>query len=201
MKSSLAYLVDNNYVNIEKLLIDSFLRLRIDETDLIILLLLFDFKQSGNDFLSISELSRKTTLNPQEVANKVDLLVTKGFISLEFFINDSNEEEERFSLLPTVNKILDLLNEDENKESKNQNEENLSKVVIMLEDDFRRPLSSKELQIVRSWNYSFDFIKEALLQALKQKKLGIEYIDKILENRKLSIERDTSFFNDFMKDE
>lgn len=198
MKNSLDYLVGNDYLRIEKLLLHNYIKLRIDEADVILLLHLFEFQKSGSDFLSIADLARKTTIGTQEVANKVDLLVTKGFISLEFFINDSSEEEERFSVLPTVSKILDLFNEEKINDNKSKNESNISKVVVMLEDEFKRPLSSKELQIIRSWSYTFEAIKGALLQALKQKKLGIEYIDKILDNKQKEIERDMTFFNDFM---
>ncbi|XMB66121.1 DnaD domain protein [Mycoplasmatota bacterium zrk1] len=193
-------LLNIKYLDIDKLLLNSYLRLRIDETDVVILLLLFEVNNHGSNFLSISELARKTTISIDDLANKVDILVTRGFVNLDIYINKAGEEETKFSVVPTVKKIFDLFKEDEIKEMKKGNTD-IPRIVSMIEDEFKRVLSSKELYIIKSWEYSYEEVKEALLETLKQKKLRIEYLNKILENNNKNLERNIEYFNEFMSNE
>ena len=71
----------------------------------------------------------------------------------------------------------------------------------MIEDEFKRVLSSKELEIIKSWDYNYEEVKTALLETLKQKKLRVEYLNKILENNNVKIEKNTSYYDSFMPNE
>jgi DNA replication protein DnaD len=171
--------------------LNNYIQLRLDEVDLVLLMHLYNIETSGNSFLSISELANRTTLELDVVADKVDLLVTKGFIALEIIENEGIAEES-FSIFATLLKMMD------HKQPKQ--EVNTKGLVDILETELNRPLSSKELQIIQSWNYTVDQVKTAVLDALKQKKMGVEYVNKILENNSKEVAKDMSYFNQFLND-
>lgn len=191
MKRNVEYLFKNQLVNFEKVLIQRYLELRIDETDVLLLLHLYEMETSNIQVLSVSDLTNKTTLNIDDVANRVDLLVTKGFISLDI-MEEEGLFEERFSVLPTLFMLIEQEPEISKPETK--------KFVEMMENELNRPLSSKELQIIESWTYSVDEVKSAILDALKVKKMGVEYISKILENNKNEVKKDMTYFDQFLNE-
>lgn len=190
MKASVDYLFQNRLIHFESLLLQKYLELRLDEVDLVLLLHLYEMEMNNEYFLSISDLTNKTTLQIDEVADKIDLLVTKGYISLEIVEHDGIADE-RFSIKPT----LLLLIKQEPKIVKNT-----KALMDIMETELSRPLSSKELQIVDSWEYSVEQVKTAVLDALKQKKMGVEYVNKILQNNKKEVVKDLSYFDQFMND-
>jgi DnaD/phage-associated family protein len=69
----------------------------------------------------------------------------------------------------------------------------------LLESELKRPLSSKEIQIIDGWTYDFLTIKAAVLAAIKQQKVGVEYVNKILENQAKE-SKDMSYFKQFLNE-
>jgi|GEM_PF-5284191 len=167
-------MIDLKYIDFSRIMIENYLRLRIDEIDLIILMLLYEFEVSGNNIMSIQDLSRRMSVNSDDIANKVDLLVSRNFIKL------SSEDELRYSLSPTFEQIHNLFREDN---LKRENQNDVPRIITLIEDEFKRILSTKELDLIRQWNYSFEQVKDALLETIKQDKLRIEYLNKVLENK------------------
>jgi len=156
-------------------------------------MLLHENELNGNNFLSVGNISAMTTLDIDKVADRIDMLVTKGFISLDI-IEIEGISEERFSLVSTLNMLIS----DESEEVKIVTD--TKKYAEMLETELKRPLSSKELQIIMEWNYTVEEVKSGLLAAIKQKKMGVEYVDKILHNNKNEVKKDVSYFNQFLND-
>lgn len=190
MNKNIAKLYKGNYIRFDKLLLDNYLQLRLTEEELVILLHLYKMEINGDVFLSLSELAQKMTKEIDELADTVDLLVTKGFISLE--IKDINGiSEECFSVFNAIEKIIFSHGETPVKNTK--------ALIQIMETEMKRPLSSKEVQIIETWEYSQEDLKQAILDALKQKKMGVEYIDKILENNKKEVRKDMSYFNQFLE--
>ncbi len=190
MKKIAYKLYIGNYIKFEELLINNYLALRLNEEELVYILHLYRMEISGDIFLSLSELSQKATKERDEIADVVDLLVTKGFISLEIR-EIGGRSEECFSVFPTLEKIMF--------EHAEAPEKNTKSLLTIMENELNRPLSSKEIQIIESWTYTEEEVKQAILDALKQKKMGVEYIDKILENNSKEVKKDMTYFNQFLE--
>jgi len=190
MKPTIESIYKKGLIKFNELLLNNYLELRIDETDVILLMLLHENELNGTNFLSISNIASMTTLDIDKVADKIDMLVTKGFISLEI-LKTEGISEERFSLVSTLNMLIS----DEVEVVTDK-----KKYAEMLENELRRPLSSKELQIIAEWSYTAEEVKTGLLAAIKQKKMGVEYVDKILQNNKNEVKKDVSYFNQFLND-
>ncbi len=193
MKPTIESIYKKGLIKFNELLLNNYLELRIDETDVILLMLLHENELNGNNFLSVGNISAMTTLDIDKVADRIDMLVTKGFISLDI-IEIEGISEERFSLVSTLNMLIS----DESEEVKIVTD--TKKYAEMLETELKRPLSSKELQIIMEWNYTVEEVKSGLLAAIKQKKMGVEYVDKILHNNKNEVKKDVSYFNQFLND-
>jgi len=191
MKASLEYLFKNRLLNFNEILLKNYIELRLDEIELVLLMHLYEMETSENNFLSISELANKTTMELDVVADKVDLLVTKGYISLEIVENDGIADE-LFSIFPTLLKMDTPVHTPKKVDTK--------ELMDIIETELKRPLSSKEIQIVKEWKYTVEQVRTAVLDALKQKKMGVEYVNKILENNEKEVAKDMSYFNQFLNE-
>ncbi len=191
MKASLEYLFKNRLLNFNEILLKNYIELRLDEIELVLLMHLYEMETSENNFLSISELANKTTMELDIVADKVDLLVTKGFVSLEIVENDGIADE-LFSIFPTLLKMNTPVHTPKKVDTK--------ELMDIIETELKRPLSSKEIQIVKEWKYTVEQVRTAVLDALKQKKMGVEYVNKILENNEKEVAKDMSYFNQFLNE-
>lgn len=191
MKPTIEAFYKQGFIKFNDLLLKNYLTLRLDESDVVLLMLLHEVELNGSNFLSVSDISNLTTMEVDIVADKIDLLVTKGFISLDIVDKDGFAEE-KFSVASTLDKLL--------VEEKEVSEPDRKVYVEFLENELNRPLSSKELQIINTWNYTIDELKAALLAAIKQKKMGVEYVNKILLNNKSEVKKDMTYFNQFLND-
>lgn len=184
----LEQLYKNRNIRFRHLLFSSYLKLRLSESECVLLYLLYEQETAGNNELSLSDLANRTTFGVDELAEKVDVFVKKNYISLDY-VETAGKVTETYSVLPTLVKILDFsfdVTVDK------------AEVVKMLEQEIKKPLSSKEVMIVESWNYTFEEIKEALLIALKQQKVTVPYINKVLENKAEEVVKDMSYFDKFL---
>lgn len=186
------YLFKNRLIRFEQMLLHSFLKVRLSETEYTFLVQLYNYETQVSEQLSLSEIANRTTVNVEELGEAIDLLVKKGFIELSIS-EETGVMEEHFSVYPTLLRVL----EEENKPIIVVEHD---KMAELLERELERPLSAKELQIIKTWNYTLDQVKEALLQALKQQVLSIPYIDKILENTEKEVVKDLSYFDQFLNE-
>lgn len=85
-----------------------------------------------------------------------------------------------------------LLEDEERKATDKKHDLEIKKIVNLLETEWKKLLSSLELEIVARWvtekNYTFDNVKEAVLRGLKQKQTNIKYVDRILTTMHQDVE-------------
>jgi len=174
-------LIKNNIIQFDKLLIDKYNDLSIDEVDTIILIRLNDLLKRGKRLLSVDEIAPSMKINETECGKRIVNLVNKGFITLELSSIDSKEV---FSLDETYKRLsyllegvkLDIKNSEVNQQMKD--------TVKLLEKELNKILSPLELEMVSRWfmeyKYSEEEIDNAILNALKTKNRGITFIDRYL---------------------
>ncbi len=179
----------NNIIDFEKLLIDKYSFLGLDEVEVIILLKLNKLINSGSKF-SIEYFTKNMTITEDVIREKLVTLINNGFIDLKL-VNRS----EIYCLDDTFKRLSSLLEKEELEEEKEDLNTDCAKVAALLEKEFKKILSPLELELVHKWVYEdkFDYSKiyNAIMETLKYKKTSVQYVDVIL-NKKEQINKQSN---------
>lgn len=182
--SIITRLISEEMVSFVDVLIEHYPKLKLDETNVLILILLFKQKKNGINFLSPKTLSKKMSIRLEECSARIVELVESGFIEIDY---SQKSGKESFNLNPTLKKLEKLFDQEEIVEKKIETNQEVKSVIQMVEQEYHRPLSSYELDIINVWileeQYSTEDIKLALLESLKAKKSSLRYVDMILLNQ------------------
>jgi len=177
-------LIKNDIIQVDKLIIDKYHRLGLDEVDAIILIRLNDLLKKGKRMLSVEEIAPSMKINEEELGRRIVDLVTKGFITLEL---SSIDAKEIFSLDETYRRLSYLIDADNKNYNDTQVNERIKATVSLLEKELKKLLSPLELEMVSRWyqeGYQDEEIQEAILKALKNKNRSVAYIDRSLSSEK-----------------
>lgn len=188
-------LLKNNIIDFEKLLIEKYSLIGLDEIEVIILIKLNKLLSSGNKF-SIEYLSKNMTITEDIIRDKLVTLINNQFITLKLV-----NKNEIYSLDDTYNRLSSLLENEEIKEKKDSSNTDVAKIVSLLEKEFQKILTPLELELVHKWIYddkfSYDKVYNAILETLKLKKKTVQSVDMFL-NKKDNSESKSS--NDGLQD-
>lgn len=160
------YLKDVDCLNVERLLLLKGKQAGLTDNDIYILLLIYTFTKLNKQLITPSLLLNYSSLSNKDLDNVLDGLLKKKWI-----YNQGGTIR--------LNKFIDRLLV-ENKE----NEKDIS-LIEVFEEQFGRPLTPMELEIIKEWvnsGYEEDMILKALKEAVKSQVLTLRYIDGILNN-------------------
>ena len=120
-------------------------------------------------------------ITEEQVGERIVDLVNRGYIDMMLSSIDSKE---MYSLDDTYRRLSFILDNEERNIQNKKFDLEIKRIVNLLETEWKKLLSSIELDIVTRWvmekNYTYDNIKEAVLRGLKQKQNNIKYVDRIL---------------------
>lgn len=178
-------LIQANVISLNDALIQNYKKLKLDEVNMTLLLLLNFQKNSQDNFLSTSLLASKMTLTENEISERILNLLNQGFIELQI-----DASGEKFVLDPLINKVAEALAIEQNDTV--ESSVKVSEIVEYCEKTYQRLLTVDDLKIVNMWveEYSLDEIKSAVLDSLKAKKTQLRYADAILVNRRNNASRE-----------
>lgn len=173
-----------NQCSVPTKLLTSYKKLSIDETELVIILQIHRFLQEGKDFPTLSEISNSLTINEQKCAFTLRKLIQKELLIIESQLNDQNQIGEYYSLEPLWEKLF----KSEEIEETEEKENHIGTLFIVFEQEFGRPLSPFEIEMINSWldedSCEPALIKAALRESVLMSKLNFKYIDRILQEWK-----------------
>lgn len=178
-------LIQANVISLNDALIQNYKKLKLDEVNMTLLLLLNFQKNSQDNFLSTSLLASKMTLTENEISERILNLLNQGFIELQI-----DASGEKFVLDPLINKVAEALAIEQNDTV--ESSVKVSEIVEYCEKTYQRLLTVDDLKIINMWaeEYSLDEIKNAVLDSLKAKKTQLRYADAILVNRRNNASRE-----------
>lgn len=187
----------------KKLLLDYYKNLYLNEEDVMVIFMIDLCISQGTLFVTPDILSLKMNY-PMETIDKTFVnLMSRGYVSN---IQDNNKK-----FITSLNGIKTVLIHqfflDNQKEKNKVNNEEQDSIYSLFENEFARPLTSFEIDIIRDWSeqgYTLDKIKYALAEAIRAKVKSIRYVDKVLLNIKQQEERvkegNTTISNKWRKD-
>ena len=174
-------LLKNNIIDFDRLLLDKYRFLKLDEANTIILIKLNNMLRQGKRYLIVEELAETMSLSKQELAKRIVQLVNEGFVALEMSSVDSKEQ---FSLDETYKRLSYLLEGVKQTNQENNVSEKIQQIVKVLEKEFKKILSPIELEMVSRWYIEYKYadlaIEEAIIKTLRYKNRSINYVDRLL---------------------
>lgn len=176
-------MVEEGYLNLHKLILKEYIRLGLNEKEIIILSQLITLSEKKKHNLSIISITRMTHFSSNEVGELLDNLMVKKLISTELELKSDGKEREIFSLSLLFDKIAELFEADVKEEKGRKSQNEIKQVIDGLEDLIRRSLTPYELQIIQQWyvdGYNKVTVDKALEVAINHNKLNLNYIDRIV---------------------
>lgn len=175
-------IMDNQMVVPTKLL-ENFHQLKLNETELVVLLQIHRFRTEGNGFPTPEQLATHLSISAQECSRVLRSLIQKRMMTIEQNQNEDRVLNEHYSLEPLWEKLFAVSQKPQiNDRSYDEN------IFPLFEQEFGRPLSPFEIETINIWldeeEQSPALIKAALREAVLMSKLNFKYIDRILREWK-----------------
>ncbi|GBF12169.1 DnaD domain protein [Tepidibacillus sp. HK-1] len=170
-------------------LLSNYKKIGLSDQEMMLIIHILYFQSKGKLFPSISELEQRMALKTEELVRILQRLVKQGYLQIDEMKDEtSGILYETYNLTPFYLKIIDHFEREmqmdrieKKKSEKELKENNLFKV---FEQEFGRPLSPMEVELISAWldqdHYSNEIILYALKEAVFSNKLNFRYIDKIL---------------------
>ncbi|WP_010530793.1 DnaD domain-containing protein [Lentibacillus jeotgali] len=166
-----------NQVQVPVQLLDKYKALGLNEQEVMVILQLLRFLQEKNDFPTPNDLASQLTISEKECANILRSLIQRNFLSIEQLKNEANQITEAYSLNPLWKKLF-------TEDTEEIQTENDGTIFILFEQEFGRPLSPFEIEMINTWldedKLVPSLIKAALRESVLMGKLNFKYIDRIL---------------------
>jgi len=186
-------LINTDVIDFTELILNSYYKLGIDETDAVIIIKLQYLLKKNITFISPKNLSEMLSISAQTTSKRLNSLIEKGFIQMELIEKSNGKQTESFNLDFLIDKIIKNNFEDTNGIKKIKNKSDEAKLANLFEEEFKRPLSVLDIQIITKWlnedKYTYDEISDALFEALRMRKSTLKYVDGILLKKDEKVDR------------
>lgn len=187
-------LLKDNIIDFDKLILEKYYMLGLNEVEAIILIKLNNLLKKGERSLSLNEVVPFMSISEEECSERIVKLVEEGFIAIEF---TNVKSKETFNLDETYRKLSLILLDENNAKASDEKKELLKETITLLEKELKKILSPIEREIVSKWYYEYQYdskdIDEAIMNALKYKNRGIQYIDRTLfKNNNKEVQKETN---------
>lgn len=183
-KKSLLRWLKEGQITIPAALLSQYKDMKLNESELVLLLQVISFIEKGNDFPTPVELASSMTITAGECTDILRKLIQMGFIEIIDGYSHDGIRFEKYSLDPLWEKLISsfLLQEKQNETTVQRQEE--KDIYTCFEQEFGRPLSPFECETLAMWmdedQHDTVIIKAALREAVISGKLNFRYIDRIL---------------------
>ena len=171
-------LLKNGMVDFEKLLIEKYSFIGLDEVETIFLIKLkkiFDSNAVISETVIVDELVKVMSINKTQIIELLIKLINGQFISLKIVNN-----KETYSLDDTYKRLVSLLDEDNFLDELKQNESELKKTVSFIEKELEKLISPTELEVIKHWidvdKYTFSQVKNTVKPNNTQTKENLQEI-------------------------
>ncbi|MEF2964305.1 DnaD domain-containing protein [Paenibacillus sp. M1] len=198
--SGISFGLESGVVNVPFALLAHYRNLRLNETEVMLLLQLLSFKQvERNDFPAMDQLERRMGTAPGEISSVIRRLMQDGWLAI-----DEAEDEttgvhaESYNLTGMYQKLGQFLAEREQDKRSGAAKQTAAarqpvtdrradqerNLFVIFEKEFARPLSPMECETISGWVDQDGYPEELILLALKEAvfagKVHFRYIDRIL---------------------
>lgn len=176
---SIEKLLKNNLLDKNTYLLQNYHLLHIDEVAVVLIMQIEMFNQNRIQ-VSAKALAKIMNINSHEVNN-----VLQELVNVRKLVRIINNNGKAFINTDNVYiSINQILNEEEVKKQKQEQLQENRSMIKVFEDEFQRPLSPVEKDIIKEWaqNFSDELILNSLRTAVMQGTTNLRYIEEVIKN-------------------
>lgn len=170
-------------IPVNKILLDNYAKIGLDEASVIILIKLLERYRTHNTPLNFSELLAGTTLNESELTHVIQSLIKENLLELDTHQIDGKYTE-TYNFEPLYNKLEDFIMLEEKAPVKDDT--TLRGLFEYIEQLYGRAISPNEYERLNSWmndsNYQPEAIQDAVDIAYKSNITSLQYVERILSS-------------------
>ncbi|MFB5661710.1 DnaD domain-containing protein [Alteribacillus sp. HJP-4] len=179
---NIATALQTGHVSLPKLLLDNYVKIGLDEIELMMLMHIQRFIDEQHPFPTPSELSQQMSLTEKQCAGKLRSLIKNGFLQMQEAQDEDHLFYETYSLLPLYERLTEELFSEKLTQQPSGNDE--GQLFEIFEEEFSRPLSPMECETIKVWidqdKYKTELIRQALRECVLSGKLNLRYMDRVL---------------------
>ncbi|MFB9859863.1 DnaD domain-containing protein [Salinicoccus siamensis] len=166
-------------VPVNKILLDNYSKLGLDEKSLIIVIRLSDIRHNSAELPDFKHLSEGMTISFGEVSDVIQHLIENGLLEVET-VKDEGRYVEHFSLEPLFRKLPQFIEE----KAAEPDPSEIRSLFEYIEALYGRVISPNEFERINSWledpANSAESIKEAVDLAYQNQVTSLQYVERIL---------------------
>ena len=174
-------LLKNNFLDFNRILLEKYHQLQLNELDVVILMKLNSYLIREAKTVSFNRLVSTMSATEEECSNRIIDLVNKGIITMEL---SKETGKETYSLDELYRKLSFIIDGDDEKIDKEEQKKWIKTTINDLERELKKILTPLEIQMVNKWyidyHYQYEEVCEALLETLKVRNRGINFMDRHL---------------------
>lgn len=172
-------------VNIPYGLLKFYKQLNLSEAEAMLLMHILSFREiEGKTFPTVHELQERMSVPAKDVVKYLRELVKKQYIAIVEETDENGLRGSRYDVQPLFEKLADCYIQQMGARVIQKEEQREAGLVTKFEQEFGRPLSPMECEILVKWLEEDRLSDELILAALKEAvftgKLNFKYIDRIL---------------------
>lgn len=174
----------HGHVTIPKILLKHYHEIGLNEKQLILLLNVYMSIEEGRVFPTPEQLAKQLPFTVDDCAEMLNQLKKNSLIQICQSVDENGVIYEYYSLDRLWEKLLSFLYVEEQEMLVQREEKKQLNLYTIFEQEFGRPLSPIECEMLSMWldedHHSPEIIKAALKEAVISGKLNFRYIDRIL---------------------
>ncbi|CAH0416303.1 DnaD domain protein [Periweissella fabaria] len=172
-------------VTISNYLLEHYQDIGMNNEQLLVFIQLKKALERGQDLPDLTIIAKFLRMTKNAVANVLQSMVAGGFAEIKTSTNEFGQKIEQLNFDGLYTKLLgEVKSETPIVTAQQSSQATRQEVFATIESEFRRPLSTFELQTVSKWLDDENYIPETILMALKEAVLNnvynFRYIEQIL---------------------
>ena len=181
--NAMTTLLTAGFLAIPSLLLKNYKRMGLGDEEMMLLLHLIQFRQEGIEMPTPRELAERMMIPEDMLAKLLGFWTRLGYVHIEERMVTALVES--YDLRPLYDKLNDLLTPKRPQvNSLEILEKKETSIFAVFEQEFGRPLSPLEGEMIIKWldedRFQEEIIREALREAVLSAKYNFKYIDRIL---------------------
>jgi DNA replication protein len=172
-------------LSIERILLKEYRRLKLTMAEMSVLIALFSIYKKRKTF-TIASISRRVDIGSDAIGNAVESLLEKGYVTTKLESKDGKERE-IFDLDQALERIENLLRQDEIERLKERVENDIMNVIRLFEQGLGRGLLPYELENIRRWFEEKDFSSDQIIKAIEEAgdRVSVKLVERMLNQSAL----------------
>lgn len=165
-------------------LLNNYSQLNMTDAEVLLYIQLANAQQAGDFFPAPDLLAFRMGKEVNEIYNLLSSLQQKKLLSLKTYVDDKQMKFDRYDLTVVFERLAELQVQQSELEKKMANQDKTRQLFQTFQEEFGRPLSAFELEMVNDWlqkdQYQVEIILLALKEAVLNQAFSLKYIDRIL---------------------